>query len=228
MMKTKNMKTNNVGVLALLLLLIVCGPLYGQEKIQNQQQPVKESEPVKNIIKISPFHFVDGTFLMSYERMLGSQKSSLMFSAGIHSRSNRDYYNGNNVTPEFGFQEELQYRLYVVQPQNVSRNGRGFWYFKGFYAGPYISHRYLQRSVYVWDWVLQQNTTEPEKLNEVGGGVVLGVQVALGNKFFIDFFTGGGIKRSMGLISQNYYAGVTDPGYNGVYPKIGLQLGIGL
>lgn len=189
--------------------------------------PVEKNEPVKNIIKISPFHFAEGTFLMSYERMLGQQKSSLMLSLGLHSRSTRNY-NSGATTPEFGLQEELQYRLYVVPPQDNSRGGRGFWFFKGFYAGPYVTHRLLQRQVQVWDWILQQNVDQNENLNEVAGGVVLGAQIALGNKFFLDFYTGGGIKRSFGEIRTVGFIPVTEPGYNGVYPKIGFQIGIGL
>jgi hypothetical protein len=209
---------------ALLIWMSIPGLLLAQAP---PARPVEKYAPVKNIIKISPFHFAEGTFLMSYERMLGGQKSSIMLSAGLHSRTGNNYTSGAS-TPEFGFQEDLQYRLYVIPPQDISRNGQGFWFFKGFYAGPYLSHRYLQRSVQVWDWILQQNVNESEKLNEVAGGVVMGLQFALGNKFFVDFYTGGGIKRSFGEIRQTQYIPVTQPGYNGVYPKIGFQIGIGL
>lgn len=198
--------------------------------LKAQAPPVaaaEHHEPVKNIVKISPFHFAEGTFLMSYERMLGQQKSSLLLNLGLHSRSARNYQTGAS-TPEFGFQEELQYRLYVVPPQDISRNGSGFWFFKGLYAGPYVGHRLLQRSVQVWDWILQQNVDQNENINEVAGGVILGVQIAMGNKFFMDFYTGGGIKRSFGEIRQTNFIGATQPGYNGVYPKIGFQIGIGL
>ncbi len=202
----------------------------GFQALMAQAPPIqaeKVEAPVKNIIKISPFHFADGTFLMSYERMLGEQKSSLMLSLGLHSKASRGY-NLQNPKPEFGFQEELQYRLYVIPPQDFSRNGRNFWFFKGFYAGPFAGHRFLQRSVESWDWILQQNVTQDENLHEVSGGVVLGMQIAMGNKFFLDFFTGGGIKRSFGDIRSGSFISVTEPGYNGVFPKIGFQIGIGI
>jgi hypothetical protein len=191
---------------------------------------LKSDGDIKNIVKISPFHFAEGTFLLSYERMLAENKSSIMLSAGLHSRSNYYNYNYNsspNPQPEFGFQEELQFRLYVIQPQSYSRNDRGFWYFKGFYAGPYLQHRYLQRTVSNWDWVLQVYNDEKQDLNEISGGVLLGVQVAIGNRFFMDFYTGGGIKQSFSNISQ-YSPGIAQPGYSGVIPKIGFQFGVGL
>jgi hypothetical protein len=209
-------------------LLLCLGMMTGHVAAQAPDiAPAEAHPPVKNIVKISPFHFVEGTFLMSYERMLNEQKSSLMLSLGLHSRTARNFSTGAR-TPEFGYQEELQYRLYVIPPLDYSRNGRDFWYFKGFYAGPYVSHRYLERSVVVWDWILQQNVSEDEKIHEMSGGVVLGVQIALGNKFFMDFYTGGGIKRSIGDIQTTSFIAVTEPGYNGVYPKVGFQIGIGL
>lgn len=213
------------STLTLLLLSLLPLGLFAQEP---PKRAVQTFEPVNNIIKLSPFHFAEGTFLLSYERMLGAEQSSgLMLSAGLHSKTTRNYSTGD-YRPEFGFQEELQYRFYVVPPSTNSHNGRGFWFFKGFYAGPYAYHRSLQRTVAVWDVILQQNVDEEEKINEVAGGVVLGVQIALGNKFFMDFYSGGGIKRSFGDIRDTEYISVIEPGYNGVYPKIGFQIGIGI
>ena len=203
---------------------------FAQEAEKDVMPLVKTDGHVKNIVKISPFHFASGTFLLSYERMLAENKSSLMISAGLHSRTNYyGYYgSGSGATPEFGVQEEVQFRLYVIEPQEYSRNDRGFWYFKGFYAGPYIKHRYLQRTVNQFDWILQTNTNQNETINEVAGGVLLGVQFAIGNRFFMDFFTGGGVQKAFGRISDQNFIGIGQPGYNGVVPAIGLQLGIGL
>ncbi|MFM2376821.1 MAG: hypothetical protein RLZZ165_1918 [Bacteroidota bacterium] len=207
-----------------LVLLVTSGLAFAQPRVPPKEE---EKPPVKSILKISPFHFIGGTFLLSYERMIREEKSSLMLSVGLHSRSSQEYdYVGSS--PEFGVQEELQYRLYLVPPQNFSRNGREVWYFKGFYAGPYASHRLLQRTVSVWDYFTQQNTTQTESLNELAGGVILGVQIAMGNRFFMDLYTGGGIKRSFGQIRTGTNISVIEPGYNGVYPKIGFQIGIGL
>lgn len=224
-MKYQPMKPLYAFAYCLLLALIAPIGLLAQAP---SIEPIQDKhDPIKNIVKISPFHFAEGTFLMSYERMLGQQKSSLMLNVGLHSRTSRAV-NSALGAPEFGVQEELQYRLYVVVPQDHSRNGNGFWFFKGLYAGPYVGHRLLQRSVQAWDWILQQNVTQNENLNEIGGGVLLGVQIAMGNKFFIDFYTGGGIKRSFGQIRQSTFISSIEPGYNGVYPKIGFQIGIGI
>lgn len=193
--------------------------------LQAQDDSKKDWErlsPINNIFKISPFHFAEGTFLLSYERMLGEGNSSLMFSAGIHSRER-----WFDEAPQFGFQEELQFRIYVLPPNNYSAGNKKFFYFKGLYAGPYLMHRYRDRTVQNFDWILQQNVNEKERINEVAGGVLLGTQFAFGNRLFLDVFTGGGVKRSFGRSSNNQFIDVFQPGYNGVIPKVGFQLGVG-
>ncbi|MEM7039111.1 MAG: hypothetical protein AAF570_19195, partial [Bacteroidota bacterium] len=124
--------------------------------------------PVMNIVKLSPFHFIEGTFLMSYERMLDPEKSSIMFSAGVHSRQN--WWDNSSA---FGFQEELQYRVYVAAPQNRGLGGGNLIFFKGLYAGPYLMHRYRDQDVNEWDWILQQNVPRKQRINEVAGGARL-------------------------------------------------------
>lgn len=223
------MKNTNWLFIPLLFACFLVPSLgFAQDADEVPVSPIKTDGDIKNIVKISPFHFAEGTFLLSYERMLAENKSSIMFSAGIHSKDSYYYYSsGQQRFPEFGFQEELQFRLYVIQPQAYSRNDRGFWYFKGFYAGPYLQHRYLQRTVSNWDWVLQIYRQENESLNEVAGGVLLGVQLAIGNRFFMDFYTGGGVKQSFTNLTQ-FSPGIGQPGYSGVIPKIGFQIGIGI
>lgn len=181
-----------------------------------------EQEPVVNIFKISPFHFFEGTFLLSYERMMKDQSMSLMFSAGVHSRQR-----WFDESEQFGFQEDLQLRFYALKPKNVSAGSKRFFYFKGFYAGPYLSHRYRNQAISVFDWILQQNVATQQNVHEFSGGVLLGTQFAFGNRLFLDVYLGGGVKRSIGRNPNQSGSGVLDVGYNGVVPKGGLQLGIG-
>ncbi len=182
---------------------------------------VYEYEPVKNMLRLSPFHFADGTFHLTYERFLG-ETSSIAISGGVTSRQR--WY---QEEPDFGFQEELQFRYYLLPPSNIGSNGKNFFFFKGLYAGPYVTHRFRQQSVQEWDWVTQQNVNVFENVNEFSGGVLLGVQMAFGNVLFVDVFTGGGIKRSTGASANQQFRTVFSPGFNGVLPKAGLQLGIG-
>lgn len=178
-----------------------------------------------NIIKFSPFHFAESTFLMSYERMISQNKAGLYFNAGIHSAERYDYYSGE-PNQSFGFQGEFQYRVYISQPKSISAGDKGFFYFKGIYGGPYASFRYRSQDAYYYDWVSGTSTTVPEEVTEYAGGIVMGIQFALYNRVFFDFYTGGGIKRSFGAQSTGY-RDITSVGYNGVLPKIGFQIGFG-
>ena len=151
-----------------------------------------------------------------------NDKASIALSAGITSRQR--WFQDE---PDFGFQEEFQFRRYLLSPRNTGSNGRNFFFFKGLYAGPYLYHRYRQQTVQVWDWVAQENVEVPQNINEVAGGVIIGAQVAFSNVVYLDFFTGGGIKRSFGTNSNaNIFTDITTPGYNGVLPKVGFMLGI--
>ena len=147
---------------------------------------------------------------------------SLMFSAGVTSRER-----WFDDTQEFGFQEDLQLRFYVLPPKNTSAGNKGFFYFKGLYAGPYLSHRYRNQTLSVFDWILQQNVPTQQNVNEFSGGVLLGAQMAFGNRLFMDVFTGGGVKRSFGRDDDVRGVSILEVGYNGVIPKFGFQLGVG-
>lgn len=182
---------------------------------------IEEQEPIQNIVKLSPFHFVDGTFLLAYERML-TPKSSLMIQGGLHSKEGF-----NNNEPSFGFQEEIQFRQYFIAPKNVGARGKNTFYFKGMYAGPYLFHRYRDQVVSTFDWVSQENVLLSQSVNEFSGGVVLGAQFALGNAFYFDIYTGGGVKKSWGRNPNQQFIDITSVGYNGVLPKAGFLLGIG-
>lgn len=204
--------------LAILALLFSACGIFAQTSVVPEPEP--STPPAKNIIKMSPFHFVDATFLIGYERMLGNYNSSIFIQAGMHSKENS--WDGS---VQFGFQEELQYRIYVTPP---SPNAGDFFSFKGLYFGPYAFHRYRDQTVQEWDWILQQNISVKERINEVAGGLVMGAQFALADKFYIDFYLGGGVKRSFGRSESNNFVNFTQPGYNGVLPKIGLLMGFGL
>lgn len=193
--------------------------LSAQSPVEIDSVIVYEYEPVRNVVKISPFHFIEGTFMLGYERFWGD--NSLLLMAGLHSRER--YFQSE---PEFGFQEEIQFRHYFASPRNTGSRGRNFFFFKGLYAGPYLYHRYRQQTVQVWDWVAQENVEVPQDLNEVAGGVVVGAQIAFSNVVYLDFYTGGGIKRSFGRNPNVGFLNITSPGYNGVLPKIGFLLGI--
>jgi hypothetical protein len=91
------------------ILITLLFALIANIGLQAQWDSLTSQEPVHNIIKLSPFHFAEGTFLLSYEHIMANEKSSIMVLAGLHSRENF-----NAPEPSFGF----QYRFYV-SPQKT-------------------------------------------------------------------------------------------------------------
>ncbi len=204
------------------LLLFPLASLMGQQTVQMDTIVVYEYPPVNNILKLSPFHFAEGTFMLAYERFLG-ERSSIQLGAGVHSR---EQWFSN--TPSFGTQGELQFRYYAIPPRNVAEGRRPFFFFKGMFAGPFVSHRWRQQQIQTWDWIAQENVLVDENIHEYGGGVLIGAQISFGNVVFIDGYFGGGLKRAFGRNSSNqFFSGATGVGYSGVFPKAGLNIGIG-
>jgi hypothetical protein len=74
-----------------------------------------------------------------------------------------------------------------------------------------------------------------ERVTNGGFGFTIGYQKTLWQVVFMEAFIGGGVQFSGRSVSGDrpddsfyYYTGITDPGYKGIMPKIGLHLGIGL
>jgi hypothetical protein len=67
-----------------------------------------------------------------------------------------------------------------------------------------------------------------------GGGFTIGYQKTLWQVIFLEAFVGGGIQYSYIIRSGQQglaffrIGGVTDPGYKGILPKVGLNIGIAL
>jgi len=76
-----------------------------------------------------------------------------------------------------------------------------------------------------------------ESIGNWGTGFTIGFHRTLWNVLYIDAYLGGGIQWSdviqMSTPNFNFdnyssYSGITDPAYQGIMPKFGLQLGIAL
>lgn len=196
------------------------------------------------LIKISPFHFADGTLHATYERTLSEQHSYLL-SGGYRLAENGD---------EYGWMGELQARKYIVKP---SINNSSQSPLAGIYGGLYANGKYFaQQSVtynsgYEVEPYYTQNYDEDGNLTgstyhqgsgyyyeeiknryhikQAEAGVLMGFQVILSNNFSVDLFLGGGLRFSSVENKPKdvdfYYP---ERGYTGIVPKIGFDLGISL
>jgi len=189
----------------------------------------------ESLIKISPFHFVDGTFYASYEHMLKNE-NSFTISAGYNLTENGD---------EYGWMGEFQIRRYVVKPKITNSYDSPL---AGIYAGLYANSKYFlqQDEWYNDNWLLEpyydangmyvhgeghsyEIVKQEYDIKQLEGGVIFGIQMLFSKKFSMDFFLGGGLRYSnIDNNPTNIEFHAPERGYTGIVPKIGFELGITL
>ena len=200
-----------------------------------------ESEPLsRTVLKLSPQHFVHNSLKAGIERFNHDHSSSFaVFVTGrLENGNNGSFYQEGYD----GLAGELQFRKYV-RPMNRQVSRKGNWYNQGIYAAGYIqggSYGGRFRSEYsYYDPNTGQMVTDTqydytESIGNYGIGFTIGYQKTLWQVIFLEAFIGGGIQFADRTVSGqadpifNHYAGITDPAYKGILPKIGLHIGIGL
>lgn len=194
--------------------------------VSTSAQEIKEYKYTR-ALKLSPFEFGKSQFQLAYEHYFGNRsKSVVLLPSFILERSSEK----NSSGVELG----AQYRIYLSH----SGGGRLFHNI-GFYTGGYGVGLKLSED---YNWLQYPvgggNPTSQILRNEVSsveGGVLLGIQIDITERFILDFFVGGGVRYSdvndqRATSTDNYYNyyGVFDREYTGIKPRVGFQLGITL
>lgn len=171
------------------------------------------------LVKISPFHLLDGTFYTSLEKNLNNDRS--FYLAGGYRLSD----NGD----DFGWMGELQIRKYLFRFNNSKSFGDSP--FSGVYGGLYGNGKYFSefdQNVSVAYGAADDYYYTPEdyEIKQGEGGVMMGIQLVFHKKLSFDFFIGGGLRASE--INGNYSRTPYSPerGYTGIVPKVGFDVGI--
>jgi hypothetical protein len=218
---------------------------------QNQEPVVIQPEfspSYKSAIMLDPVRLLEGTFSISYERILNkkfsaignilltystkqglsnlyfSNQSFALFDARTNSYEN---YNGE-VMSGAGF--KLQARNYLLAAQPGRRTAP-----VGLYAAPEIMYRHYRITGYSQSW----GETEPgvpglvnnrvvQNLDVVAAGAVLGYQIPLFNVLAIDIFAGGNIRLSKYFRESGFtkYKNMYNFDFSGVSPTAGISIGI--
>ena len=161
------------------------------------------------LVKVSPFHFFDGTLYVSYEKALENNRS-IQLDGGLRLADN-----GN----DYGWMGELQLRKYLFSSKFAGKS-----VLSGFYAGLYANGKYFKEynewiewNTIVepyWDYVYNKDGTEnwqesvwhQGEYDEVTvkesydvkqgeGGVIFGFQTII-HKALSWLFIGGGKRCS--------------------------------
>ncbi len=192
------------------------------------------------LVKVSPFHFFDGTLYASYERALENNRS-IQLDGGLRLADD-----GN----DYGWMGELQLRKYFLSSKFAGES-----VLSGFYAGLYANGKYFKEynewrdwntiSEPYWEYVYNKDGTENWEesvwhqgeyeevivkesydINQGEGGVIFGFQTIINKALSFDLFLGGGIRGAQidGKRLDRFHG--NDRGYTGVVPKGGFSVGI--
>jgi hypothetical protein len=210
--------------LILALLLLTSATLFAQETATEPEFRIP-----RTLIKLAPLQFFSSTLEMGLEAFNPEFTRSFDMSLGF--RSNADAYNdarGGNL--------ELGYRKYVSPMKIHTRKHRQFY--QGIYYSVFVRGSYFKGSdVFSTYDPLTSSYTEihdSERVLAGGPGFTLGLQKTLWQIIFLDVFIGGGIRfadiKRVNYSGNFYYSGdgLFDPAYDGIYPKIGAKIGVGL
>ncbi len=188
------------------ILSIITLRLYAQENISNNTF-------YKNTFKFSPVHFFLSTLQMGYERALDN-KNNLCIGAGITSSSNW------NTDERSGVNAEMLFKHFVFTNAGINAAQR-------LYFAPYVQYRYTEGEYEYWNNIggIVYNEKKTEYINSYGGGIVFGFKMIIVKRLVFDVYLGGGIRITDD--KDNHWDGIMEPGYNGIAPKFGLDIGFG-
>jgi len=199
-----------------------------------QAQEMSQHFENKNALKISPIEFGKAEFQVTYERYFGENRnSSLSIMPSI-------ILEDSPSETQEGYQMMMQYRFYLTHLRKDEGNAIFGMHNFGFYAGFYgLALDYTKDyTAGYWDETTQNYIENIYTRDQTSyeGGALIGLQMDITNSIILDLFAGGGIRKTDLTDSidddpriDDYYNNdfdVFDREYNGVKPRLGLQLGI--
>jgi len=207
-----------------IILLVFC--LGFQAKAQNSQP---ESIIRSNGIGFLPQYTIAGGFRFDYDRRLTPKANQwVIVSPQLFMVTNGRF--GHDFKELSGFGLELKHRIFLA---DNFLNPTGFY----FQYGPMFQHfsitdtrtftqSYIENGVEYYTVKTGEVTT---KLNKFGGNFHIGYQWLLGNKAYLDIYTGAGVRISFDDMNEGfspwYNNSWIDYGYSGTLLDGGIRLG---
>ena len=219
-----------------------------------QQEQVMAEKPqvfiadYNSAIMLDPVRLMEGTFYLSYERILTQALSFSVGGLATYSTNQgiSNYYFSNQ---KFEFLDASSNTFRTYQGEVISGGGlnvqlRNYLLANhpgrkkaplGLYAAPQFMYRrigirgthqeYIEVETDKWEW---QDVELTQHLNIYAGGVILGFKLPLFNALAVDIFAGGNIKLS-GYSNEEGFTKYKDwfnIDFSGVSPVAGIAIGI--
>ncbi len=190
------------------LFIIILSSILFSFSAYNQEDTVEYKQKYRNAFKISPLYLYNSTFQFGIE-IAATKKDGivLFFWAPYRDRDNEIWE---------GYGLEFQFRHYFHNKGSKS-------VFNRLYFSPFLSFKYSE--------ITEDNSSEQKpdieyKFNNFNGGVIFGYNVIISQSFNLDFYFGGCIRKTFD--DYNTRDDILQPGYNGIAPKIGFDLGFNI
>jgi hypothetical protein len=181
------------------------------------QDTVSTAKEYKNQMRFSLTQFFNNCLFFSYEKHLKNNNGFLIGAGPVYSEISND--------TKSGFNTELQYKLYITTKTGRHTVSR-------IYVSPYLSYKYLVKQSENIYWINNTYTTTITKnyFNSFCPGIIAGYNIVSYHRLVLDFFIGGGMKRTfdsdfVGKVDYDN-GSIFEPGYNGVVPRCGFELGV--
>lgn len=176
------------------LFLFTCGQSIVQAQVRRDSRPSRISTPSEyaNVIKINPLSLFAGTGAFAYERVIAEQMSGQL---GFQFTRYSGWATGGRPLSGYAITPEFRYYFTDVAP-------------KGFFVAPFLRYRHtsLEGDVALAGRGFQGTVA----INNFGGGVLIGGQFLLGQRFSLEAFLGPTINGR----SYKFTEGTTESDYN--------------
>lgn len=183
----------NIPLLFLAALLLLAGS-QGNAQVRRNDRPtrIREASGYNNLIKINPLSLVAATGSFAYERVINERMSGQL---GFLFTRYSGRITGGRTLSGFAVTPELRYYLTGTAPQ-------------GFFVAPFLRYR---RTSLEGDVTVQGRTFDGTlQIDNFGGGVLVGGQFLLGERFSFEGFIGPTVTGR----SNRFTEGTTERDYD--------------
>lgn len=170
----------------------------------------------KNSLRYDPLPAINSTFMLGFEQYCTPVSSLLLIPSVM-------YKEANNYSHQ-GFIFEAQYRYHVIN--KLANNGKSI---HSYYVAPYASAKFfrIEDQYYKQIWNGSYYTNEyvdyTDEFIAFSGGIIGGSEITFAKKIFLDFYIGGGIRTAD---TNRNDENTMEPGFKGIAPKIGFNIGV--
>ena len=168
-----------------------------------------------NHFMMSPFYFLDGTFMLTYERLFQTGSLRITPSVTLQNLSNHKLIEGHDQRE--GWSLDAGYKFFLTsRPYKVN-----------FYMGPYGLFRSLSSYYQTHDYENGTYRDNTDTYHIVSFGIDGGIKCIFG-RFVMDVSLGGGVRYPYlnGAPFKGSASNVFDVQYKGIVPRGNFSLGV--